>query len=81
MGGGAPPGVSCLTLGLPLGRSGTLPRELGGAPGSLGGPPPPKGAGAQERPPGGSIGALLGVESGGKKWLTKDIYYYNLQNI
>lgn len=68
IGGGAPPGVSGLKLGLPLGRSGTLPRELGGAPGSLGGPPPPpKGVGPQERPPGGSTGPLLEAESGNKK--------------
>lgn len=65
-GGGGPPGVSCLRLGRPLGRSGTVPRELGGAPGSLGGPPL-KGVGPQERPPGGSTGPRLGAESGGKK--------------
>lgn len=63
-GGGGAPRVSCLGLGRPLGRSGTLPRAPAGAPGSLGGPPPPpKGVGPQERPPGGSTGPRLGAES------------------
>lgn len=68
-GGGGPPGVSCLdeTLGRPLGRSGTPPREAAGTPGSLGDPetppPPPKALGPLGRGPGGKTGPRLGPES------------------
>lgn len=70
MGGGAPPGVSCLEERFVrfLGRSGTPPRTTDGPPGSLGGPvtwPPPKGLGLPPKRLGGSAGPLLGPESNG----------------